>query len=150
MDYDVWGSWSNAVGPNAPLNDTCAPTDDQDGSAVSAVQAWTAAGMPPSQIVLGVPAYGHSFRVTKANATSSSSSALAAYPPFVAGDQPAGDKWDDQPGTDVCGNFEGQGGLWDFWGLIDGGFLTSNGSVADGILSRFDDCSKTVCIYFIY
>lgn len=56
MDYDVWGSWSTAVGPNAPLNDTCAPSPaGQQGSAVSAVKAWTTAGMPASQIVLGVP-----------------------------------------------------------------------------------------------
>ena len=53
MNYDVWGSWSTAVGPNAPINDTCAPPADQQGSAVSAIKAWTTAGMPASQIVLG-------------------------------------------------------------------------------------------------
>ncbi|KIK75153.1 glycoside hydrolase family 18 protein, partial [Paxillus rubicundulus Ve08.2h10] len=61
MNYDVFGPWSAAVGPNAPLNDTCAPPDDQVGSAVTAVKAWTAAGMPLNKIVLGVAAYGHSF-----------------------------------------------------------------------------------------
>ncbi|KAH0828077.1 hypothetical protein J3R83DRAFT_3733 [Lanmaoa asiatica] len=63
MNYDVWGSWSSAVGPNSPLNDTCASPADQVGSAVSAVKAWTAAGVPVDQIVLGVASYGHSFSV---------------------------------------------------------------------------------------
>lgn len=48
MNYDIWGSWSSTVGPNAPLNDSCAPT--QDGSAVSAVKAWTSAGFPADQV----------------------------------------------------------------------------------------------------
>jgi hypothetical protein len=49
MVYDVWGSWSPTVGPNAPLNDSCAPTADRDGSAVSAVNAWTSANFPANQ-----------------------------------------------------------------------------------------------------
>jgi len=26
MNYDIWGSWSTSVGPNAPLDDSCAPS----------------------------------------------------------------------------------------------------------------------------
>ncbi|KAG9316848.1 glycoside hydrolase family 18 protein [Chiua virens] len=74
MNYDVWGSWSPAVGPNSPLNDTCAPPDYQDGSAVSAIKAWTAAGIPVNQIVLGVASYGHSLA---SRLTTRSSTALA-------------------------------------------------------------------------
>lgn len=47
MNYDVWGSFSSAVGPNAPLDDSCAPT--KEGSATSALKAWTAAGFPVSK-----------------------------------------------------------------------------------------------------
>lgn len=47
MNYDVWGSWDTGVGPNAPLEDSCAPI--QAGSADSAVKAWKAAGFPASQ-----------------------------------------------------------------------------------------------------
>lgn len=157
MDYDVWGSWSDSVGPNAPLNDACAPPEDQQGSAVSAVEAWTAAGMPSSQIVLGVPSYGHSFSVTPSdafgtNVTNTTSlkhrtPALVAYPAFEASNQPVGDAWDDTPGIDVCGIFEGQGGIFDFWGLIAAGFLSADGSVAPGIASRFDTCSQTAYVY---
>jgi chitinase len=56
MNYDVWGSFSATVGPNAPLNDSCAPASDQQGSAVSAVQAWTKANFPVNQMILGVAA----------------------------------------------------------------------------------------------
>ena len=48
MAYDVWGSWSTAVGPNAPLDDSCAPA--QAGSAESAVNAWTAAKFPANKV----------------------------------------------------------------------------------------------------
>ncbi|KAI0661423.1 chitinase [Cubamyces menziesii] len=148
MNYDVWGSWSDAVGPNAPLADACAPT--QDGSATSAVAAWTAAGMPANQIVLGVPAYGHSFYVTKTAALSSSNAhTLNAYPAFDKSKQPAGDKWDDAQGSpDGCGGtLAAPGGDITFWGLVDAGYLTSNGTAAPGIDYRFDACSQTPYVY---
>ncbi|GJJ11377.1 hypothetical protein Clacol_005609 [Clathrus columnatus] len=145
MNYDVWGPWSSAVGPNAPLNDTCAAPANQQGSAVSGVRAWTEAGIPPHKIVLGVASYGHSFSVTPQNAIQNGK--LVPYPSFSASNQPAGDAWDDQPGTDVCGNFEGAGGNFDFWGLIAGGFLTAEGKPASGIYYRFDDCSQTAYVY---
>ncbi|TFY66251.1 hypothetical protein EVG20_g4839 [Dentipellis fragilis] len=168
MNYDIWGSWSSSVGPNAPLNDTCAPT--QEGSAVSAVAAWTKAGFPAAQILLGVASYGHSFHVTQsaalaASTTSSTtnggtnssstgggnsnSSALAAYPAFDKSQQPAGDKWDATAdgATDVCGNPDVVGGVFDFWGLIDGGFLTQNGTAAQGIDYQYDGCSQTPYVY---
>lgn len=151
MNYDVWGSWSTAVGPNAPLNDTCAPAADQQGSAVSAVAAWTAAGFPASQIVLGVPSYGHSFTVEPSAAlVSGSESTLAAYPAFVSSQQPLGDAWDTNAtaGVDQCGNpTGGPSGIFDFWGLVEEGFLTDNGTAADGIAYRFDDCSQTVSVF---
>ncbi|KAI8992941.1 chitinase [Trametes punicea] len=149
MNYDVWGSWSSAVGPNAPLNDSCASPANQQGSAVSAVAAWKAAGMPANQIVLGVAAYGHSFYVDKANALSDGSHTLNAYPAFDASKQPAGDKWDDPAGTtDVCGNVSTQpAGDITFWGLVDGGYLSPNGTVAPGIDYRFDQCSQTPYVY---
>ncbi|RPD58688.1 chitinase [Lentinus tigrinus ALCF2SS1-6] len=146
MNYDIWGSWSTAVGPNAPLNDTCASPDNQQGSAVSSVAQWTAAGMPANQIVLGVASYGHSFHVNESVAISKSGS-LNSYPAFDADQQPIGDKWDDAAGTDECGNASGPGGNFDFWGLVDNGFLTSNGTVAPNIDYKFDSCSQTAYVY---
>lgn len=147
MNYDVWGSWSPGVGPNAPLNDSCAPPAAQRGSAVSAVAAWTAAGFPANQLVLGVPSYGHSFHVTP-SASGASSGVLVSYPSFDAALQPVGDSWDPAApaGMDQCGNPvpAGSGGSFNLWGLVQGGFLTDNATAADGMDYRFDECSQTV------
>jgi len=148
MDYDVWGSWSSAVGPNAPLNDTCATSANQVGSAVSAVKAWTAAGMPVNQIVLGVPSYGHSFSVSPSDAfVAGSDTELVAYPKFNAANQPLGDAWGNSSSVDACGVYQGPGGTFEFWGLVDGGFLTTGGSPASGIYYRYDACSQTPYVY---
>ncbi|KAH9940359.1 chitinase [Epithele typhae] len=146
MNYDLWGSWSASVGPNSPLNDTCASSANQQGSAVSGVAAWADAGMPAQQIVLGVASYGHSFSVTPTDAITSDGQ-IKAYPAFNAAAQPHGDAWDDDASTDVCGVTSGPGGNFDFWGLIDAGFLLANGTVAPGIDYRFDSCSQTAYVY---
>jgi len=148
MNYDIWGPWSPTVGPNSPLNDTCASSANQGGSAVSAVKAWNEAGMPLNQIVLGVAAYGHSFTVLKASAfKNGSKTSLAPYPPFDASDPPTGDSWDDPAGVDECGNLQQPGGDVDFWGLVQEGYLTSTGGVEKGIAYAYDTCSQTPYVY---
>jgi len=148
MNYDIWGPWSPTVGPNAPLDDTCAAPQNQAGSAVSAVQKWNKAGMPLNQIVLGVAAYGHSFRVTKANAfVKGSKNTLASYPAFDASNPPVGDSWDGGAGVDECGNAQGPGGDVDFWGMVDLGYLNANGTPKKNIAYRFDPCSQTPYVY---
>ncbi|KAF8555059.1 glycoside hydrolase family 18 protein [Imleria badia] len=148
MDYDVWGPWSLSVGPNSPLNDTCTAPANQVGSAVSAVKAWTAAGMPVHKIVLGVPSYGHSFSVSPSDAfVNGSETELIAYPKFNASNQPLGDTWDDTGGVDSCGVYEGPGGTFNLWGLVDGRFLTTEGNPAPGIYYRYDACSQTPYVY---
>ena len=144
MDYEVWGPWSSTVGPNAPLNDTCAAPANRVGSAVSAVKAWTAAGMPVDQIVLGVPSYGHSFSVPPNDAfVNGSKTELVAYPVYNTSNQPLGDAWDDTGSVDPCGVYQGPGGTFNLWGLVDGGFLTTEGNPAPGIYYRYDTCSQT-------
>jgi GH18 family chitinase len=147
MNYDVWGSWFQTVGPNAPLDDTCATHANQQGSAVSAVKSWTHAGMPVDKIVLGVAAYGHSFSVPSSGAFEPHTKTLAAYPAYSASKQPLGDSWDATGSVDVCGVYEGQGGTFNFWGLIDNGFLTKKGTPANGIHYRYDACSQTPYVY---
>jgi chitinase len=144
MDYDVWGPSSDSVGPNAPLNDSCVPAAEQQGSAVSAVKAWNTAGFPPTQIILGVASYGHSFRVEQSSALDASGN-IQLYAPFNKSQQPAGDKWDGTAGgVDQCGNPNVVGGIFHLWGLIDAGFLQCDGTVANGIQYTFDNCSRTV------
>ncbi|KAF9466829.1 endochitinase [Collybia nuda] len=148
MNYDIWGPWSPTVGPNAPLDDTCAVSANQAGSAVSAVKQWNAAGIPLNQLVLGVASYGHSFRVRKAHAfKSGSSTVLASYPVFDSNDLPAGDSWDDPAGIDVCGAQQPVAGNINFWGLIEQGYLNADGTSKQGIPYAFDSCSKTPYVY---
>ncbi|KIJ18457.1 glycoside hydrolase family 18 protein [Paxillus involutus ATCC 200175] len=70
-----------------------------------------------------------------------------AYPKFNALNQPLGGAWDDAAGTDICGVYQGPGGNWDFWGLVDGRFLTSEGDPAPGIYYRYKSCSQTPYVY---
>ena len=140
MDYDIWGPWSPAVGPNAPLADSCANSKYRKGSAQSAVSAWRSTGFPANKIALGVAAYGRSYRVKNSDAfvnNGLSSNQLAAYPPFNAKDQPQGDSWG------------GSSGVFEFWGLVKGGFLNEQGTPAQGIYSRVDGCSQTVRVSFM-
>jgi chitinase len=121
----------------------------QEGSAMSAVKAWTGAGFAADQVILGVASYGHSFHVDNTNALDASGN-LKLYPSFDKSQQPAGDKWDSTAtGTDVCGNPNVVGGIFDFWGLIDGGFLNKDGTAASGIDYTFDSCSKTVSVPYL-
>lgn len=141
MSYDIWGPWSSGIGPNAPLDDSCAPTPA--GSAVSAVAAWTGAKFPANQIALGVAAYGHSFRL--ANQTD-----FSLYAPFASYSNPLVPSSDGNGGVDACGNpATGGGGTddFDFSQMITAGFLNSNGTPASGITYYYDNCSQTPFVY---
>ena len=144
MNYDVFGLFSLTVGPNSPLNDSCAPPAYQQGSAVSAVQAWSGAGFPPHQIILGVASYGHSYHVNRSEALDASGG-LKLFPDFNKTDHPSGDAWDSTAGgVDECGNPNVVGGIFNFWGLIVGGFLKDNGAPSCEVHHNFDNCSQTV------
>ncbi|KAL0578488.1 hypothetical protein V5O48_003481 [Marasmius crinis-equi] len=147
MNYDVWGGWSTAVGPNGPLNDTCAAPANQQGSAVWSVAKWTAAGVPISKLVLGLPAYGRGFSVNITDAfVNGSDSKLAEYPAFNANNRPNGDRWDDPAGlVDACGVTNPAGSIFNFWGLVENGYLNTDGSPR--LPYRFDECSKAAYVY---
>ncbi|KAG2365463.1 hypothetical protein BDR07DRAFT_640344 [Suillus spraguei] len=105
MNYDVWGSLSKHVRPNAPLNDTCTSSANRQGSAISAIKVWTRRHAAINQIVLGVASHGYSFKVFPSAACESGKKTLAAYPAFEARSSPwvTGDAWDDTSSADVCG-----------------------------------------------
>lgn len=147
MNYDIWGPWSPTVGPNAPLDDSCAAAENRVGSGVSAVNSWHAAGIPLNQIVLGVPAYGHSFRVNKSDALVNGTQTLAPHPKFDATNRPVGDAWDDAAGPDECGAAQLPGGTMDFWALVEQGYLNRDGSFANGVPHSYDQCSQTPYVY---
>lgn len=153
MDYDVWGPGYGAgtVGPNAPLADKCADKANQLGSATDYVQQWTTAGFPANQLVLGVASYGHGYEVAKADAFEADGKTLAAYPKYNGNVNITGDAWDlGELTADVCGNPGVRSGVFDFWGLVDGGFLTKDGApnhASSEIAYRFDNCSQTAYVY---
>ncbi|KAK1222182.1 hypothetical protein PQX77_014980 [Marasmius sp. AFHP31] len=148
MNYDVWGGWSTAVGPNGPLNDTCATPANQQGSGVWAVSKWSQAGIPINKLVLGLPAYGRGYSVKKADAyKNGSATELAEYPPFNATNRPNGDRWDDPAGeVDACGVTNPAGSIFNFWGLIENGYLKKDGKPGK-LPHRFDECSKGAFVY---
>ncbi|KAI6021717.1 glycoside hydrolase family 18 protein [Pisolithus microcarpus] len=127
MNYDVFGSFSSVTGPNAPLDDSCSP--NPSGSAKSAYQ-----------IVLGVPGL---------YSTAAPNGQIQLYTSFSAANEPQGDAWDYIPpgSTDICGNPQSANGVFNFWALVGYGYLNSDGSVASGMLSTFDNCSQTPFLY---
>ncbi|KAH8813770.1 endochitinase [Flagelloscypha sp. PMI_526] len=154
MNYDINGHWNDPpfVGANAPLKDACAPEDKQTGSITSGLGWWTDNGFPKEKIILGVPAYGHSYIAPKANAfknTTKHTSELNLYATFDVEQYPVGDAWDDPPAVDACGILESQGGVWSFWGMIKAGWLTKDGKPSKNkdITYIFDKCSQTPFIY---
>ncbi|TFK44302.1 glycoside hydrolase [Crucibulum laeve] len=148
MNYDIRSSPTTGAGSSSPLDDSCAPSGAQFGSATSAVKAWTTAGMPADKILLGVPAYGHSYTITSgAELLNGSDSILGAYPQYNPNRTRLGDKWDSDAGLDVCGALQGPGGTYTYWGLIQEGLLNADGSAKGGISYRFDNCSQTPFVY---
>ncbi|KAF5351917.1 hypothetical protein D9756_007649 [Leucocoprinus leucothites] len=149
MNYDTKSTPSSGAPPNAPLDDSCAPGGSQTGSARTAVSAWETAGIPVNQIVLGVPAYGHSFAIPPSVALSGqdNGTTLSPYPSYPANNTRKGDRWDGDGGLDVCGNPVGPGGIYSYWGLIDAGLLNSDGTIPENIAYRFDNCSQTPFLY---
>lgn len=150
MNYDTKSTPSTGAGPNAPLDDSCAPSGSQFGSAKSSVGAWISAGVPANQIVLGAPAYGHSFVIPPSAALSGQSTSgdgtLSLYPAYTANNTRKGDRWDGDSGIDVCGNPVGPGGVYTYWGLIEEGFLNADGTIPGTISYHYDNCSQTVSI----
>ena len=51
-------------------------------------------------------------------------------------------------GPDACGvQINRPGGIFNYWGLVEGGFLKADGNPAAGIDYVYDSCSQTVCAF---
>ncbi|KAJ7496882.1 glycoside hydrolase [Mycena latifolia] len=71
MNYDIFGDWSDAPGPNAPLGNLCGTSSQPAYSAEAAFAQWTAAKFPASKLLLGLPFYGYVLNSTKTVLTGS-------------------------------------------------------------------------------
>jgi len=148
MTYDFYPPAApgvTQVGPNSPLDESCMPQGALVmGSATKAIKAWSDAGISKKQLLLGVPAYGHSYRVPTADAIAPDGT-LKITSSFDPHNQTKGDAWDDPGGVDVCGNTIGPGGVWTFWGLVQAGYLNEDGTHSSSVQYKWDNCSQTVC-----
>ncbi|KAJ8495473.1 hypothetical protein ONZ45_g12843 [Pleurotus djamor] len=144
MNYDFWGLSSPTAGPNSPVYDACAAPANQKGSARTALMDWALHGFPASKIVLGVPAFGNSYKVNPKDAFTSDGQ-LASYPIFDGTQR--GDAWDDPASEDECGKSNGPKGTYSFGGLIEAGFLDSDGTPRGEVVYSFNDCSQTPYLY---
>ena len=138
-------SYNSITGPNVPLNDSCSPY--QNGSMVSAVASWTKAGFPANQIVLAVLTIGFRYSVPRSVAVSSDNQ-LQVYVPFNKDNVPQGDAWWNSP-IYACGQPTPPNSIFDFWAVVGYGYLNSDGSVASGMISTFDQCSQTVSTFLL-
>lgn len=145
-NYDLYGAWSPNAGPNAPLSRSCDPRNNQ-GAGDESIAKWTAAGMPASQLVLGMPNYAHGFKVNTTSAFGPNHR-LNLYPAQNSTDRFQGSSWDNDPRIDDCGNPNPPGATYPFWSLIkEAKFLDTKGNPAPGIAYTFDNCSKTVRLF---
>ncbi|KAF7351122.1 Glycoside hydrolase family 18 protein [Mycena sanguinolenta] len=71
MNYDIFGDWSPAPGPNAPLGNLCGTSTQPQYSAEAAFSQWTAAKFPASKLLLGLPLYGYVLNSTNTFLTGS-------------------------------------------------------------------------------
>ncbi|KAF8154277.1 glycoside hydrolase family 18 protein [Crassisporium funariophilum] len=149
MNYDVSES-SPKPGPNAPLGDLCGTNTQPAATAQSAFAQWTAAGMPASKLLLGLPLYGYVSKSTAKKLTGSSSGngefpllAHPKYPPLARGG-----------GTSALPS----GDLSSMWGqqvsfnqLVNTGTLVDRGdgnyNASNGYTQGWDNCSDTPYMY---
>ncbi|KAJ1661843.1 hypothetical protein IW140_006384 [Coemansia sp. RSA 1813] len=127
MQYDINGAWLETTGPNAPLNfevDKATPL-----SFVTAIDAWTGAGWPASQLNVGLAFYG---RATNA---------------LVDMTLEQGNQYQAQQ-VGVLPNCGGEtDGVWQWKNLRAQGVLTSPDTAAAPWVRYWDDVTQTPWLF---
>ena len=154
MDYNTWGhvffrfclvpssleavpsnkfSASSNLRPNAPLDDACKNSTQPAANAVAVINTWTVAGIPPRQLVLGVPSYGY---VPRSDATGLCQCDQDVPPPPPPPPLPP-----PPPYTHIVTEGGGDSGPVQFRGLVDQCMLYHDPNWPGGYLS----CSGFTC-----
>ncbi|KAF9523268.1 glycoside hydrolase family 18 protein [Crepidotus variabilis] len=142
MNYDVFGA-SETPGPNAPLGNLCGSSKQPMASAHAAFAQWTQAGMPASNLLLGLALYGYVSKSSAKKLTGSSTAIGCFFPHYRL----AGSKVD-APLGDLSG----------YWGqqvafkeIVNIGALKRNSDGtyggANGYTMGWDDCSDTPYLF---
>ncbi|KAA1096111.1 hypothetical protein PGT21_004428 [Puccinia graminis f. sp. tritici] len=141
MAYDVHGSFTKTTGPNAPIRATCADPENQL-SVETAIEIYLKQGFKPEQLSLGIPGYAKSWTLAKPELTPRIVGNYTSYYYQNYTGIPAGGRYDDQPGLDVCGQKTGYGGSWLVNELVTAGFLNEDeNSGGKGYTRYYDECS---------
>ncbi|KAI9473935.1 MAG: glycoside hydrolase superfamily [Benjaminiella poitrasii] len=134
MAYDISGSWMSKAGPNAPLNQG----SSYDSSVKQAVSAWHSAGIPHSQIIVGMPFYGH---VLKTATTITSSTGM--YVKLATKSSVKGDEYDELSADDCPGATKSYSGSYEWRSIQSTGILQNK----NGWKSYWDTKSATPYAY---
>ncbi|KAA1108855.1 hypothetical protein PGT21_027589 [Puccinia graminis f. sp. tritici] len=142
MAYDVYGSWSDSTGPIAPIKGTCAGAG-ADQSVETGLQVALKQGFKASQILLGIPGYAKRFQLLSPKLLPKTVGKQTSFYYQKKSDvTPAGGKFDDKPGKDVCGNPQTWGGSFLVTELIKNGWLSKDQTRGlDGYKRVVDECS---------
>ncbi|KAI9614921.1 hypothetical protein H4Q26_009319 [Puccinia striiformis f. sp. tritici PST-130] len=141
MAYDVHGSWTKTTGPNAPIRAQCADPDNQL-SVETAIDIYLKQGFKPEQLSLGIPGYAKSWTLAKPELAPRIVGNYTSYYYQNFTGIPAGGKFDDKPGTDVCGQQTTYGGSWLTRELVQDGYLSQDEtSGGKGYTKYYDECS---------
>ncbi|PLW24120.1 hypothetical protein PCASD_06702 [Puccinia coronata f. sp. avenae] len=142
MAYDVYGAWAPTTGPLAPIYATCAPPAFAQ-SVETGFQIAQKQGFKPSQVVLGIPGYAKRLELTSKQLVAQTVNGKPTY--YYQNHTsvtPAGGKFDDKPGTDICGNAQNWGGSFLVTELISNGWLSKDQKKGiNGYTRYYDSCS---------
>ncbi|KAJ2453195.1 hypothetical protein GGF42_003861 [Coemansia sp. RSA 2424] len=140
MAYDINGPWNADTGPNAPLNYEAGKGTPL--SLVSAIDAWTGAGWPASQLVAGLGFYGRSTLAQQ----DMTRDATNQYQPQLH-DVPLGDS-EDAPWYDACARSTSASGTWQWKSLRSQGVLAgASAKAATPWIRQWDSVTQTPWLF---
>ncbi|KAJ1946615.1 hypothetical protein EC988_005519 [Linderina pennispora] len=138
MQYDINGGWNKVTGPNAPLN--AEPGKGAQLSFASAIEAWTGAGWPASQLTAGLAFYG---RATTA------SEDMTKDPDNMYQQQsttvPLGDS-EDASWYDSCAGAAANSGIWQ-WKNMRGTVLSDATTPISPWVRTWDNATSTPWLF---